>query len=185
MKNQYRYENEIRRHVEDNVIGYYDINEWIETEENQYVVTLYEEGIKELYEKTTYTEESVVEYCYCPLCDSYFRASEYLKENIEDDKVRWLANFVTHYRHEHTKWDRTWGRGGYGWNKLSESTYDEAKKLQNNRAKRQLLRKAASFLNFWGFTPEDFEQLMSTDEATMELAAKKLSLSEQLEETCL
>jgi len=45
----------------------------------------------------------------------------------------------------------------------------------DERAKRQIIRKATDFLLGEGFTPEDFLKLQHTTEETMKLARKKLN----------
>lgn len=120
------------------------------------------------YHKRSYTLK-------CPICGQMFSCSEYLKGVIKDEKVLWLANMITHYRHNHiTSWNKCWERnGGYyrnGW----FGDYNEEKKLVNERAKRQIIRKAKEFLIENEFTVEHFEQLQDSTEKTIELAKKYL-----------
>lgn len=114
-------------------------------------------------------------YQHCPICCEKFETSDYLNNVFKDEHVRWLANMVTHYRHEHLKsWDKTWSRGNYGWNQLSECTYDQEKQKVNERAKRQILRKCKDFMIQNGFTVEHVIQLKNTDSKTIELYQKIL-----------
>jgi len=114
---------------------------------------------------------------YCPICERYFDTSSYLNSVIEDERVRWLANMVTHYRHSHTKsWDNMWGRNGdrylKGWKGYKD--HDIMKMEYNERAKRQILRKCKIFLIENGFTVEHVMELESTDDMTIELYEKIL-----------
>ena len=114
---------------------------------------------------------------YCPLCNDYFITSKYLNTVLKDSEhVRWIANMVTHYRHNHvTSWNKMWGwRGGYYRAAFPEKDYDVAKQEYNERAKRQIIRKATNYLLEHGFLPEHFAALMHTTEKTMRLAQKKL-----------
>lgn len=112
---------------------------------------------------------------YCPMCDEYFSDSEYLRTVFEDEKQLWLANMVTHYRHNHiTSWNKCWGYGGGRYRNKWFGNYDNEKREVNERAKRQILRKCKSYLNANGFTSADFDALKSTDYKTMELAEKLL-----------
>lgn len=114
-------------------------------------------------------------YQQCPICCENFETSDYLNETFKDEHVRWLANMVTHYRHGHIKsWDKTWSRGSYGWNQLSEWTYDQEKLKVNERAKRQILRKCKDFMIENGFTVEHVKKLQNTDSETIKLYEKIL-----------
>ncbi len=115
-------------------------------------------------------------YFYCPLCDSHHPQSSYLAEIFSgDEKARWIANMVTHYRHSHiTSWNKCWGRysGSYrdGW----FTDYDAEKHKVNERAKRQIIRKAKEFLRNHDFTVEIFKKLSGTSDETIMLAEKHL-----------
>ncbi|MFA9389334.1 MAG: hypothetical protein ACERKD_05980 [Prolixibacteraceae bacterium] len=120
-------------------------------------------------------KQKTIIYQHCPICGKKFETSEYLNNVFKDEHVRWLANMVTHYRHEHLKsWDKTWSRGSYGWNQLSEWTYDQEKLKVNERAKRQILRKCKDFMIKNGFTVEHVMKLKNTDSKTIELYKKIL-----------
>jgi len=113
---------------------------------------------------------------YCPLCDDYYPHSEYLHGVFEDEpKVEFIANLVTHYRHEHTKYYDN----GVGYVSRFHD-YDSFKETVNNRAKRQIIRKAKNYLRAVGVTPEDFCTLQSTDQKTAELACRMLPTQEKL-----
>jgi hypothetical protein len=114
-----------------------------------------------------YLEQSL-----CPLCQQEVRKSEYLGEHIQDPRVLWLANLITHYRHSHVQWDRSWKymqrQHGDNWN------YEKAKSEFNNRAKRQYIRKAHLIFKHCGITAADFAELQNTDRETILLANKYL-----------
>ena len=125
-------------------------------------------------EEITHTEQ--IEQ-FCPICETYFDTSDYLNEVFQNnERARWLANMVMHYRHDHqTSWNKQCGRHGHHYcQRIPNYNYDEQKKLYNERGKRQIIRKATDFLNKEGFTPEDFQKLQHTTEKTMTLARKKL-----------
>lgn len=116
-------------------------------------------------------------YFYCPLCNNWILGSEYLfKTFADDDKANWLANMVTHYRHGHiTSWNKCWGYGGnyyrHGW----FGNYDEEKQKVNERAKRQIIRKATKFLIDNEIKSDTFLKLQNTTEETLKLAKNKLN----------
>lgn len=115
-------------------------------------------------------EESMM--CYCPICHHRFAESDYLASVFDDDeKARWLANMVTHYRHEHRAWDRS--HRYISW-KYGQDTYERQKSIINEQAKRQIVRKATEFLLAHGIGVETFAKLQGTEEKTIELATKKL-----------
>jgi hypothetical protein len=112
---------------------------------------------------------------YCPICCNFFPQSDYLAIVFIDDRERWLANMVIHYRHSHiTSWDKCWGNNGRYYRSGWFGDYDEEKSKVNERAKRQIIRKASLFLMLNGITPETFKALQGTTEETLKLAFKKL-----------
>lgn len=117
-----------------------------------------------------------INYFFCPLCGEWFAGSDYLFETFKGDhKAIWLSNMVTHYRHGHiTSWNKCWGYGGYSYRYGWFGDYDEEKAKVNERAKRQIIRKATDFLIENGFTSEDFKKLKNTTQETIDLAVKKL-----------
>lgn len=117
-------------------------------------------------------------YVYCPLCDEYFMESDYLNSVFSNKKkASWLANMVTHYRHHHiTSWNKCWGKYGSRYRSNWFGDYDEEKKKVNERAKRQIVRKATSFLSYHKICINEFQLLQYNDEATLQLVQKKLSV---------
>lgn len=112
---------------------------------------------------------------YCPLCKSRFHGSDYLETVFEDEAQLWLANMVMHYRHNHiTSWNKCWGRYGSRYRQNWFGNYDEEKAKVNERAKRQIIRKAKDYLNAIGVKVSDFEVLQNTTEETLEVARKYL-----------
>lgn len=109
---------------------------------------------------------------YCPLCDDHFSESEYLQTVFTDVKSRWLANMVTHYRHEHVNYYNN----SVGYVSVYHD-YDQFKHLANERAKRQILRKCLTFLKQHTFVPSDFKALQGTDDKTLALAERLLASS--------
>lgn len=129
----------------------------------------------ETFNETIETIEVIEQFC--PICETYFKTSEYLNKHFEDEHVRWLANMITHYRHEHQKsWDRMWGYNGYFYRKKwgKNLDYDESKKEFNERAKRQILRKCKVYMIENGFKTEHVKKLKNTDEDTIKLYDKLL-----------
>lgn len=113
---------------------------------------------------------------YCPLCNRSIVRSEYLTVTFGDTKEGWLANMVTHYRHDHiASWDRCWGYEGRRYRAGWFGNYDEEKQKVNERAKRQLIRKAKTYLLHHQIQPEDFLKLEKTDSQTFALAKKMLA----------
>ena len=87
-----------------------------------------------------------------------------------DEKALWLANMVTHYRHDHRAWDRQYS---YVSARYGQEAYDRQKAVINEQAKRQIIRKCYKFLLGNSFTVKHFMKLKS-DEKTLQLAAKYL-----------
>lgn len=118
---------------------------------------------------------------YCPLCIRHFQESDYLKEVIDDERVLWLANMITHYRHEHiTWWNKCWSRTGKSYRSGWFGDYETEKRKVNERIKRQLVRKLASYMRYHGITSTHFSQLMNNDRKTLELAGSILNSEHQL-----
>lgn len=112
---------------------------------------------------------------YCPICKKSVGSSDYLKTVIQDERVLWIANMITHYRHNHiTSWNKCWGRGGGRYRNGWFGDYDEEKKLVNERAKRQIIRKCKHYLMLHEIKAEHYEQLQSNDEKTIALAKTTL-----------
>ncbi|MFW5886697.1 MAG: hypothetical protein ACOCUL_02965 [Bacteroidota bacterium] len=112
---------------------------------------------------------------YCPICGKYFKTSNHLQEVIKNKHVRWLANMVTHYRHEHiTSWNKCWGRNGHYYQHGWFTDYEQEKAKVNERAKRQILRKCKDYMIKNKFKVEHVQQLQNTEPKTLELYAKIL-----------
>ena len=118
---------------------------------------------------------------YCPICKKEFITSPYLNNIFNNGNSRWLANMVMHYRHSHTAWDKTWSRGYYyrqqSWGNHKGYDYDKAKRIANERAKRQILRKCKDHMINMDFTVSDVEKLQGTEAKTIELYSKLLNAS--------
>jgi len=95
---------------------------------------------------------------------------------IEDERVLFIANNITHYRHTHIEsWNKCWGQyGGYYRNAAHFGDYDEEKAKVNERAKRQIIRKGKDYLKLQGITAKHFEELQNNEDKTLELARKTL-----------
>lgn len=113
---------------------------------------------------------------YCPICNQYFRTSTYLNSKFTDEKVRWLANMVTHYRHVHvTSWDKCWGSNRIPYYKSNLHLDYETEKIKvNERGKRQILRKCIDQMKADGFTVNDVLALKKTERKTSDLYRKLL-----------
>lgn len=108
---------------------------------------------------------------YCPLCGRYFHESAYLKTVIEDNGTLWIANMITHYRHNHiSSWNKCWGYGGGRYRSGWFADYESEKRKVNERAKRQIIRKAAGYMKLKHITSKHFEGLQHNDEETLALA---------------
>jgi hypothetical protein len=114
--------------------------------------------------------------CHCPYCNMRFMASDYLNTAIEDIKVRWLANLITHYRHEHiSSWNKMWGKNGRSYQSAAKfGDYDEEKAKVNERAKRQLIRKCYPIFIEVGIEVRHFAELQNTTPETIAIANKFL-----------
>lgn len=119
---------------------------------------------------------------YCPMCNSYFPEHEGLskaKAKITEGAY-WLANMVTHYRHNHIKsWNKMWSKrtGGYYRDSFGydDTQYKKRKEEINERAKRQIIRKGKDYLMFHNITSKQFMELLKgMDEATLKVAREKL-----------
>jgi hypothetical protein len=114
---------------------------------------------------------------YCPLCENSHLRSEYLTNAFGDTRDGWLANMVTHYRHHHvSSWNKCWGFNGHRYRAGWFKDYDEEKQKVNERAKRQIIRKAKQFLLDNGFDSSVFAALKNTDHITRDFAAKHLDV---------
>jgi len=113
---------------------------------------------------------------YCPLCEEHFELSEYLFRQFEDDdRLIWLSNMVTHYRHTHiTSWNKCWGDNGHYYRRRWFTDYDAEKSIVNERAKRQIIRKCRLYMIANNIDVFCFDRLQGTSLETKSLAIKKL-----------
>jgi hypothetical protein len=114
----------------------------------------------------------------CPICGDQFTESLYLSQAFKDQpEVKFLANLVTHYRHSHiVTWNKCWGRNGDKYRSTWFTDYDTEKQKFNERAKRQIIRKAKLKLKELGISPVHFALLKGTEKKTMDLAMKYLGV---------
>ena len=112
----------------------------------------------------------------CPICNKKFTESESLLEAFKDDtKTKFLSNLVRHYRQSHIRyWNKCWGPYGDKYRGHWFKDYDLEKFKVNNRAKRQIIRKAGPVLKNIGIGPRHFRKLQETDVKTIDLALKVL-----------
>lgn len=151
---------------------------------NEYIYELYSEDedyvraverIRKLKAEHIEILNSIKEKLFCPICSSEFLGSDYLRVVFKDYKTRWLANMVTHYRHNHiTSWNKCWGKNGSRYRSNWFGDYDAEKMKINERAKRQIIRKAKQYLNTNGINVSHFLELENTEERTITLATKVL-----------
>ncbi len=106
----------------------------------------------------------------CLLCGAEI-GSAYLDSAIPDDRVYLLACMVTHYRHHHVKYYNN--SVGYV-QRHTSVPYEAFKSEVNERAKRQIIRKATANLRALGITAEHFEALQNSEPKTIALARKLL-----------
>lgn len=124
-------------------------------------------------------ENVVYEDVYCPLCNKYFFESKFLKTEIKNKKTLWIANMITHYRHNHiSSWDKMWDRntGVYYRNASYFGDYETVKQKVNERAKRQILRKCKDFIKANDIKKEDFLLLEENEQKTLDLIEKILTV---------
>lgn len=111
----------------------------------------------------------------CPICCNFIKQSEYLEMAISNEKTRYIANLVTHYRHHHiSSWNTCWSQGGRRYRADWFGDYDVEKAKVNERAKRQIIRKSFQILKEMGITPENISELENTTEETIKIAKKYL-----------
>lgn len=116
---------------------------------------------------------------FCPICKKYNKQSEYLRTVIADEKTLWLANMITHYRHQHiSSWNKCWGKNGSRYRSKWFTDYDYEKAAVNERAKRQIIRKCKSYLIENKIELKHFQMLPQNEDATLVLA--KMELNKEL-----
>ena len=107
---------------------------------------------------------------FCPICGEEFIFSSFLHGAIPNEKTRLIANLITHYRHVHqSSWNKSCH---YITRKYGEDTYEKCKKEHNNRAKRQIIRKAMDWIIEKNISKQDFLDLKHNDAKTIELIEK-------------
>ncbi|MCH7410170.1 hypothetical protein MM239_12250 [Belliella sp. DSM 111904] len=112
----------------------------------------------------------------CPITNVKIKQSPYLAKVFQsDEKTLWIANLITHYRHNiYANWyvscicRRDW----------TEDFYEEKDKV-NEIAMKQIIKKAHKILIDCGITPEVFGNLEGTTEETMKVAKKFLTPKSQ------
>lgn len=110
-----------------------------------------------------------------PICGEYKMESEYLASVISEPGTLWIANMITHYRHTHiSSWNKCWGYGGGRYRSGWFGSYEDEKRKVNERAKRQILRKAGAYMRIHKINSRHFEGLQHNDEETLALARKAL-----------
>lgn len=79
-----------------------------------------------------------------PIMGAYFPLSQYLSSVFHgNNKALWLANMVTHYRHNHIKWwDKCWGRHGSRYQGHWFGEYEVEKQKVNESSKGKSLGNA-------------------------------------------
>lgn len=102
--------------------------------------------------------------CTCLLCGAEI-FSEHLADAIPDQLAYLVAVHVTHYRHEHVRYYNNSVKFVAG-----NRDYDDFKHVVNERAKRQLIRKACLKLRALGVNSGHFAMLQGTEEKTLLLA---------------
>ena len=89
--------------------------------------------------------------------------SEYLMDELKEMGLYVLAQCITWLRHSVPSYNRCWGRGGYGWNKLSEYTHSQAKYTANKVALKKIMKLGLIRLNDFGITKDTFTKLDNWD----------------------
>jgi hypothetical protein len=106
---------------------------------------------------------------FCPICKRYFQASEYLFQTFEKDPgTEWLANMITHYRHQHRAYDRNIR---YVENHFNIS-HEIQKQTINEQAKRQIARKCKDYMIQNNIGLGNLMELQKSDEKTYTLYKK-------------
>lgn len=103
----------------------------------------------------------------CPKCNMWFDGSDYLRK-VFDGKTLWLANLITHYRHDHTDWNSLYPY-------LYGIEYDGAKIEYNEKCKQDIIVNCKDFLTNNRITLDDFLALQNTSQETIDLFKKTFS----------
>ena len=138
-------------------------------------------NVKWAYESQLIRKTASFYQVFCPLCKEWFGGSSYLSTVFTEERGLWLANMVTHYRHIHVKsWDKMWGRYGDFYQRAAnyhDEDYEDRKSEINERAKRQIARKAPAFLRDNNIDIEVFKGLRGTSEKTIKVVNSKLTMN--------
>lgn len=125
------------------------------------------EFCKSCFDKSVLEKKEKNGFDKCPLCGNVFFFSEFLETAIENNKTRLVANLITHYRHEHqSSWNRSCHYVSF---KYGEIAYENSKIEHNNRAKRQIIRKAKDWLVANEINRDDLLELKDNDHKTINL----------------
>jgi hypothetical protein len=116
--------------------------------------------------KINYEYDSEYYYVYCPICERYREGSSYLYAIFPEEKTLWIANMITHYRHNHTNWDKS----NYRLHSKSKNGYNKDKAAVNEYIKQLLIRKYSVLLKENKITSEHFGKLQNTTTDTLKLA---------------
>lgn len=113
---------------------------------------------------------------YCPKCESYFQGTYYLDRQFgKYPKTRWLANLITHYRHEHTNWDKNKYVLLPNSRKPQGQDYEKDKAAINEYIKQWLIRKHHNLLKENKITEQIFKNLKGTKPETIRLYKKTIN----------
>jgi len=122
--------------------------------------------------------DTIIKLGFCPICKREIKKSEYLSDIFSDNPpLEYFCNLITHYRHTHiTSWNKMWGAHGRSYQKAAGfGDYEEEKSIINERAKRQLIRKAWPVFQKIGLTAKMVAGLDKTTNETIKVANKFLN----------
>lgn len=113
----------------------------------------------------------------CPICNNEIKQSEYLAGVIDNYPLLFFSNLITHYRHNHiSSWNKMWGAHGRSYQKAAKfGDYEKEKSEVNERAKRQLIRKAWPVFQKIGLTAKMVASQEMTTNETITVANKFLN----------
>ena len=113
---------------------------------------------------------------FCPICGEYYWQSAYLSGLDFDEKTKWLANMVCHYRHVHIpSYDFACKNKVYAQKIVRHNEYEYWKEMKiktNERAKRQIWRKIGKYMLLHGTRDEwiaAVKKLKNTTKKTIEV----------------
>jgi hypothetical protein len=122
----------------------------------------------------------------CPLCNKVIHSSPYLHQVfLNDELTEYVANLVTHYRHEHIRYynNAYTTNSNYTSKALHGKSWEEFKTIVNNRAKRKLI-KALIKKNRTDLI-QGFIKLQGNDTQTNELINKTLKINTNVNQAIL